>query len=57
MKSRRKTGGRIHVPGGHTTGGSKREAELVRLLDQRPPSGGGRPDDTGAEEKENAVLV
>lgn len=54
MKSRKKAGGRIHVPSGNGQGGSKREAELVRLLDQRPPSGGGS---TGNEEKEDAVLV
>jgi len=54
MKSRKKAGGRIHVPAGNSQGGSKREAELVRLLDQRPPSGGGS---TGPEEKEDAVLV
>jgi len=54
MKSRKHAGGRIHVPVGGGKGASKREAELVRLLDQRPPSGGGN---TGPEEKEDAVLV
>ncbi len=54
MKSRRHAGGRIHVPAGSGKGASKREAELVRLLDQCPPSGGGN---TGPQENEDAVLV
>lgn len=46
--------GRKKVGRGHSAAGvgsSKREAELVRLLEQRPPSGGG----DGGEE--NAAVV
>ncbi|TFJ87720.1 hypothetical protein NSK_001070 [Nannochloropsis salina CCMP1776] len=53
----RKKLGRIHHPGKLADRSSKREAEMIRLMEQRPPSGGGRPEHVSVDGQEKVMLV